>query len=280
LNLLKRIFKGRGNGDEETSYSYLPEWLVDFFHEVGDLTRFTGSFFREFFRLPFENQELLRQSYGIGYNTLPLISITGFIMGLVLTIQTRPVLVEFGAQSYLPGMVSVSLIREIGPVVTALIFAGKVGSSMGAELGSMRVTEQIEAMEVSGTNPIKYIVVTRVLSASIMLPILVFYADAVALYGSYVGININGNVSLSLFFSQAFSPLDFYDFIPATIKTILFGFSVGIIGCYKGYYSSKGTEGVGKAANSAVVTSSLVIFVIDLIAVQLSELYSKFFMPG
>ena len=142
----------------------------------------------------------------------------------------------------------------------------------------MRVTEQIDAMEVSGTNPIKYIVVTRVISTTLMLPILVFYADAVALYGSYLGINIEGRVNLNLFFTMAFDSLAFYDVVPASIKSLFFGFAVGIIGCYKGYYSDKGTEGVGKAANTAVVASSLIIFVIDLIAVQVTELFNKLFI--
>jgi phospholipid/cholesterol/gamma-HCH transport system permease protein len=253
----------------------LPEWLEEYFVELAELTHFTGTVFRQILRRPFENKELLRQAYDVGYKSLPLVGITGFILGLVLTLQSRPVLVEFGAEAWLPGMVSVSIIREIGPVITALIFAGKVGSSIGAELGSMRVTEQIDAMEVSGTNPVKFIVVTRVLATTFMLPILVFFADAISLYGSYMAVNINSRVSLSLFFNQAFDSLNYYDIIPATIKTVFFGFAVGIIGCFKGYFSDSGTEGVGKAANSAVVTSSLVIFVIDLIAVQVSELFSN-----
>jgi phospholipid/cholesterol/gamma-HCH transport system permease protein len=197
-------------------------------------------------------------------------------MGLVLTLQSKPVLEEFGAESWLPGMVSVSIVREIGPVITALICAGKVGSGIGAELGSMRVTEQIDAMEVSGTNPMNYLVVTRVLATTFMIPILVFYADAVSFYGSYLAVNLQGFISWPLFLNLAFDPLHFYDLIPATIKTFFFGFAIGIIGCYKGYYSEKGTEGVGKAANSAVVISSLVIFIMDLIAVQLAELFNVF----
>jgi len=161
-------------------------------------------------------------------------------------------------------------------VITALICAGKIGSGIGAELGSMRVTEQIDAMEVSGTNPIKYLVVTRVLATTFMIPILVLYADLVSFYGSYIAVNLKGFVSMPLFVNLAFDPLHYYDLIPATIKTFFFGFAIGIIGCYKGYYSENGTEGVGKAANSAVVISSLVIFIIDLVAVQLAELFTIF----
>jgi phospholipid/cholesterol/gamma-HCH transport system permease protein len=204
---------------------------------------------------------------------LPLVTITAFIMGLVLTIQSRPTLVEFGAESLLPSMVAVSLVREISPVITALICAGKIGSGMGAELGSMRVTEQIDAMEVSGTNPFKYLVVTRVFATMLMLPILANLSNAISLYGTYLGVNIRGAVSWDLFWTQVFDSLSFGDVVPSLIKTFFFGFAIGLIGCYKGYFSQKGTEGVGRSANSAVVVSSLLVFIIDLIAVQLTDLF-------
>jgi phospholipid/cholesterol/gamma-HCH transport system permease protein len=247
-------------------------------NEIGGLSRFTLNFFRELVRQPYEHREMLKQSYNIGLSTLPLISITAFIMGLVLTLQSRPVMAQFGAESWLPGMVSVSIVREIGPVITALICAGKIGSGIGAELGSMRVTEQIDAMEVSGTNPIKYLVVSRVIATTFMIPILVFYSDAVSFLGSYIAVNLNGFIAFPLFINQAFDSLHYYDLMPATIKTFFFGFAIGLISCYKGYFSENGTEGVGKAANSAVVISSLAIFIIDLIAVQLSEIFHVFTM--
>ena len=158
--------------------------LNGFFSEVAELTVFTFRYFKEVIRPPYEFKEILKQCYLIGYKSFPLVAITGFIMGLVLTIQSRPTLAEFGAESWLPAMVAVSIIREIGPVITALIFAGKVGSGIGAELASMKVTEQIDAMEVSGINPFKYVVVTRVLSATFMLPVLVIVADAIGLYAT------------------------------------------------------------------------------------------------
>jgi phospholipid/cholesterol/gamma-HCH transport system permease protein len=193
-------------------------------------------------------------------------------MGLVLTIQSRPTLVEFGAESLLPSMVAVSLVREISPVITALICAGKIGSGMGAELGSMRVTEQIDAMEVSGTNPFKYLVVTRVGATTLMLPILSSISNAISLYGSYLGVNIRGAVSWNLFWTQVFDSLSFGDVVPSLVKTFFFGFAIGLVGCYKGYFSKKGTEGVGRSANSAVVVASLLVFILDLIAVQISDL--------
>jgi phospholipid/cholesterol/gamma-HCH transport system permease protein len=245
-----------------------------FFEKVSEVTLFTLQFFKEAFTPSFEVKEILKQAYLIGYKTFPLVAITGFIMGLVLTIQSRPTLAEFGAESWLPAMVSVSIIREIGPVITALIFAGKAGSGIGAELASMKVTEQIDAMEVSGINPFKYLIVTRVVAATVMMPILVIASDSIALCGSFLGVNLKGDVSFHLFFIKAMEKLDFTDIIPALIKTVFFGFAVGIIACYKGYNSNKGTEGVGESANSAVVFGSLAIFILDMIAVQLTSLFS------
>lgn len=243
-----------------------------FFLEAGHLSEFTGRFFTQFLKPRYEVKEFFRQCYVIGYQSLPLIGLTGFIMGLVLTIQLRPSLIEYGVESQLPAMISIAIFRELGPVITALIFAGKIGSSIGAELGSMRVTEQIDAMEVSGTNPFKYLVVTRVLAATLMLPVLVLLSDAISLYGAYLGVNIRGITSFSLFYYQVVDVLNFSDVVPAFIKTFFFGFAVGLIGCFKGYYSSKGTEGVGRSANTAVVVSSVMVFVLDLIAVQITDL--------
>ncbi len=245
--------------------------LKDFFHEAGGMASFTARFFTEGLRPRFEWEEFFKQCYIIGYKSLPLVGITGFIMGLVLTVQSRPTLAEFGAESWLPSMVAISVVREIGPVITALICAGKIGSSMGAELGSMKVTEQIDAMEVSGTNPFKYLVVTRVMATALMLPVLVVISDFIALYATYVGVNLKDVVSTKLFINQIFEALEYSDFLPAFVKSYFFGFAIGIVGCYKGYNSSKGTEGVGRSANSAVVVASLLVFILDLIAVQITD---------
>ncbi len=243
-----------------------------FFAEAGDISRFTSRFFVQGAKPRQEVAEFFRQCFIIGYKSLPLIGLTGFIMGLVLTMQIRPTMVSYGVQSQIPAMVGIAIVREIGPVITALIFAGKIGSSIGAELGSMKVTEQIDAMEVSGTNPYKYLVVTRVLACTLMLPVLVMLSDAISLYGSYLGVNIRGRTSFAFFFKVVFNNLDFSDVIPAFLKSFFFGFAVGVIGCYKGYNSNKGTEGVGYSANSAVVLSSVIVFIIDLIAVQITDI--------
>jgi phospholipid/cholesterol/gamma-HCH transport system permease protein len=263
-SLLQQIIQPLRNGYTKN--------LNVFFEEVSNLTLFTLRFFRQLFKFPFEFKEFLRQCYLIGFKSFPLVGLTGFIIGLVMTIQARPTLAQFGAESWLPAMVSISIIREIGPVITALIFAGKVGSGIGAELASMKVTEQIDAMEVSGINPFKYLVVTRILAATLMLPVLVIVADAISLYGTYVGVNLKGDVSMSLFFLQILEKLKFTDMFPALVKTIFFGFTIGMIGCYKGYNATNGTEGVGAASNTAVIFGSLAIFIIDMIAVQITSL--------
>ncbi len=244
-----------------------------FFSGLGDFFLFFWQTVKETFSLNFEFNEFLRQCYQIGYKTVPLISVTGLIMGLVLTIQSRPVLADFGAVSMLPGMVASSIIREMGPVITALICAGKIGSGMGAELGSMKVSEQIDAMEVSATHPIRFLVVTRVLAATFMIPILVLYADAFGILGSWAGANIKGSVTFLLFFNQAFRVIDFMEFLPAVIKTFFFGAVIGLVGTYKGYTAERGTASVGKASNSAVVLASLLVIVVDLIAVQITDMF-------
>jgi len=248
------------------------EKATGFFTELANIFLFTFRTARETFSRDFEFKEFIRQCFQIGNKSLPLVSITGLIMGVVLTIQSRPALVNFGAVGMLPGMVAISIIREMGPVITALICAGKIGSGMGAELGSMKVTEQIDAMEVSSTNPMRFLVVTRVLAATLMIPILILYADAIGIFGSWAGANIKGDVSFILFFSQAFSHVEFNDFMPAFIKSFLFGGVIGLIGCYKGFTAGRGTESVGAAANSAVVLASLLVIIVDMIAVQITDL--------
>jgi phospholipid/cholesterol/gamma-HCH transport system permease protein len=244
----------------------------NFLTDFADVLLFITHFIKETFSRKFEVREFFRQCFAIGYKSLPLISVTGSIMGFVLTIQSRPVLTTFGAVTLLPGMVAVSMIREMGPVITALICAGKIASGMGAELGSMKVTEQIDAMEVSSTHPMRFLVVTRVLAATLMIPLLVLYADGLGIIGSWIGANIKGDVSFVLFFSQAFSHIKFMDLLPAVIKSFFFGAVIGLVGCYKGYNAGRGTESVGKAANSAVVLASLLVLIVDMIAVQITDM--------
>jgi phospholipid/cholesterol/gamma-HCH transport system permease protein len=243
-----------------------------FFSGAGDLVAFMLRFFKEAVRPPYEFREIMYQCYLVGYKSTFLIGLTSFIMGAVLTIQSRPAMATFGAIALIPGMVSVSVVREIGPVITAIICCGKVGSRMGAELGSMRVTEQIDAMEVSAINPFHYLVVTRTIATTLMIPLLAIFGDLVAFCGSWLAMNIHDSTTMRHFFVAAMAHLEFVDIFPAIVKTYFFGFVIGIIGCYKGYNARRGTESVGIAANSAVVAASLAVFIIDMLAAQITDL--------
>ncbi len=251
----------------------IPSYLTSLLEESGSQAEFFLRFTRNIFKNGFEWNEFVRQCYLIGYKSIGIVVLTGFILGFVLTLQSLPTLKEFGAQNYVPSMVSISVMREIGPVIIGLICAGKVASSIGAELGSMNVTEQIDAMEVSGANPIQFLVVTRILACTLMVPILTLLADTVALAGGFFGINLSADMNAQLYFAKSFQTVVFGDFFPAFIKTFFFGFAIGFIGCYKGYHSDKGTESVGIAANTAVVTASIWIILIDAVMVQITNTF-------
>lgn len=237
------------------------------FIELFGIYAFTVRFFREAFLPPYELKELVKQCYQVGYKSLPLISMTGFITGIVFTNQSRPSLEDFGAASWLPALISIAIIRALAPLVTALITAGKVGSNIGAELGSMKVSEQIDAMEVSGTNPFKFLVVSRVLATTIMIPILTMYTAFVALMGAFLNVHQNELTSFATYINDVFEAISFLDIFSTLVKSIVFGYTIGITSCYTGYHSSKGTEGVGKAANSAVVASMFLIFIEEILIV-------------
>lgn len=221
-------------------------------------------------------REVIHQTFEVGLKSLALISLTGFIVGIVFTKQSRPSLEDFGATSWLPSLIGIAIIKALGPLVTALICAGKVGSSIGAELGSMKVTEQIDAMEVSAINPFKYLVVTRVVATTIAIPILALYCSFVALYGSYINVHAEETSSIISFYLNAFKTINFLDVATAVFKTVAYGFTIGIVGCYKGYHATQGTRGVGKAANQAVVLAMFLIFVEEVIIVQVANWFRYF----
>ena len=239
-----------------------------FFLSIYNVYRFIVLFFKEVFSRPFEFKEIINQCYQVGCRSLPLISLTGFITGIVFTKQSRPSLSSFGAKSWLPSLISIAIIRALAPLVTALIAAGKVGSNIGAELGSMRVTEQIDAMDVSGTNPFKFLVVTRIMAVTFMLPVLVLYTGLIGMLGSYLDVHQNELTSFTAFFKSAFNSISFLDIFSSVSKAIIYGFTIGVAGCYQGYYAENGTRGVGRAANSAVVLSMFMIFIEEMLIVQ------------
>src|SRR6478672_5817212 len=176
---------------EKTKKYVISKFIDPFFIDIYNIYKFILRFFKEAFLPPYEFQEIVRQCFEVGYKSLPLISLTGFITGLIFTKQSRPSLTNFGATSWLPSLISIAIIRALAPLITALIAAGKVGSNIGAELGSMRVTEQIDAMEVSAINPFKFLVVSRVMATTLVIPMLMMYTAFVGLMGSFLDIYLH-----------------------------------------------------------------------------------------
>ena len=259
------------NRDEvKQSRTYVLSKRLDrLFLELVNIHAFLVRVFKEVFVPPYEGKEIVKQFFEVGVRSLQLISLTGFIIGIVFTNQSRVSLAEFGATSWLPALISVAIVRALAPLVTAIIAAGRVGSSIGAELGSMKVTEQIDAMEVSATNPFRFLVVTRVVATTLMIPALTVYMTFISLIGGYLNVHNREMTSFTTYFIQVFNAISFLDVFSSLIKSFLFGFTIGVVGCYKGYHSSKGTEGVGKAANSSVVTATFLIFIEELLSLQI-----------
>src|SRR3972149_6034994 len=244
--------------------------LRDFFELLAGLFLFSIRFLREIFIPPYEVQEIRKHMIELVMKTLPIVGVTGFIIGLVIAMQLNPVLKRFGAEAFLPGSVGISIVRELGPVICALIFAGRVSSGIGAELGSMRVTEQIDAMEVSGVNPFKFLVVPRVFATTFILPILTVYVIFIALIGAYIAVVLVQNMTWDYYIGRVIFAVEFGDVIPGVSKTFVFGYIVGIVGAYLGFNAKNGTEGVGKASTTSVVVSSLLILIFDMILVKLT----------
>ncbi len=250
--------------------------IDEYFNHIYKAYLFTLSFFKQALKRPFHFREIINQSFEVGIKSLSLITLTGFIIGVVFTKQSRPSLENFGATSWLPSLIGIAIVKALGPLVTALICSGKVGSSIGAELGSMKVTEQIDAMEVSAINPYKYLVVTRVWATMIMIPILSLYCSFVGLLGSYVNVHSEEATSFINFYKNAFSTITFIDLFSSVIKSIVFGFTIGIVGCYKGFHATQGTRGVGRAANQAVVLSMFLVFIEEIVIVQVANWFRNY----
>ena len=245
--------------------------IDEYFIGIHSAWKFTSRFFKEVGKPPLHAREIINQSFEIGLKSLPLITLTGFIIGVVFTKQSRPSLEDFGATSWLPSLMGIAIVRALGPLVTALICAGKVGSSIGAELGSMKVTEQIEAMEVSAINPYKYLVVNRVLATTLTIPVLTFYCVLVGLLGSYINVRSEEATGFVGYFQSAFGSISYLDIFFSFFKSLIFGFTIGMVGCYTGYNATQGTYGVGRAANKAVVLAMFLVFMEEVVIVQISN---------
>jgi phospholipid/cholesterol/gamma-HCH transport system permease protein len=238
-------------------------WLLA---TLGGWVRFTYcTVLRRPGRSPFEARETVEQMVSIGVNSVPVVLVTALFTGMVLALQTGYTLDSKlqGISQFLGGMVTLSMIRELGPVLTSLIVAGRVGSAMAAELGTMRVTEQIDALETLGTNPIRYLVVPRVIASLFMLPVLVLFADAVGVLGGFVIAQMRYGQSAGMYLENAQSMVVLGDLFSGLFKTAFFGVIIAMVSCYKGFNTTGGAEGVGRATTSAVVVSSMGILMAD-----------------
>ncbi len=261
MNIPKIIFKKKLTTSEK---------IYNFFATITGLSVFNWEFMKQVLVPPYDIQEVKKHMIELGIKTFPIVSITGFIIGLVLALQSQPVFARFGASDYLPGTVALSVVRELGPVITALIFAGRVSSGIGAELGSMRVTEQIDAMEVTAVNPFKFLVVTRVIATTLILPLLTVYVIFLAVFGGYFGVILTQSMTFEYYQNSVIDAIQYGDLIPGIVKTFVFGYIVGLVGSYKGFTTEGGTEGVGRASTTSVVLSSLLILLIDTVLVKIT----------
>jgi phospholipid/cholesterol/gamma-HCH transport system permease protein len=243
-------------------------WLLSFFEWFGELGIFCGRVARAAVTPPFELAELVRQMDAIGSKSLPLVAMAGAATGAVMTLQTHDSLTRFGAKGMLPTVIVFALIRETGPIITGLVVSGRVGAGIGAELGSMKVTEQIDAMEVSAVNPYKFLAATRILACILMFPLLTLVADFSGIIMGWVANTLTDSISLQLFIQNGFKQVTFHDFLPPTLKTAVFGLIIGTVACFQGMRTRGGTEGVGRSATSSVVLSSLFVILADVLLVR------------
>jgi phospholipid/cholesterol/gamma-HCH transport system permease protein len=248
--------------------SQVTDWVASGIEWFGEFGVFCSRVAKGALTLPFEWSEFLHQLDAAGSKSLPLVALAGAATGVVLSLQSRASLVRFGAKGMLPTMIVFSIIKEMGPIITGLVASGRIGAGIGAELGSMRVTEQIDAMEASAVNPYKYLAATRILACMIVLPLLTLAADAAGILMGWVANTLTEPISLQLFINTGISGVSFSDFLPPTLKTVVYGLIIGTVSTYQGMRTRGGTEGVGRSATSSVVLSSLFIILADVVLVR------------
>jgi len=243
--------------------------VVTLLAAAGDVSIFGFRALRELVTPPFEIRETVRQLFELGLRSAPLIAVSGMAVGVVLSMHTRASLERFGAESMIPAGLAIALVRETGPLTCGLLLSGRIGAGIGAELGAMRVTEQIDALEASAVDAFRYLVVTRVAACIIALPILTTVMNFAGMIGGFLAETTTTGMPLTLYFNRAFSIVDLTDYVPATVKTMVFGFIIATISSYLGFTTESGTEGVGRASTRAVVFSSIGIIVANVVLVRL-----------
>ena len=236
---------------------------------VGDFSLFAAKAARQVILPPFEIKETLRQLYELGLRSAPLIAVSGMAVGVVLSMHTRASLERFGAESMIPAGLAMALVRETGPLTAALLLSGRIGAGIGAEIGAMKVTEQIDALEASAVDSFRYLVVTRVVACIIALPLLTTIMNFSGIIGGFLAETAATGMGLQLYFTRAFSLIEMSDYIPATLKTMVFGFIIATVSSYLGMNTTSGTEGVGRASTRAVVASSILIIIVNVMLVRL-----------
>ncbi len=250
-------------------FERLGRLLADGLAFVGATSVFGARALFEIWRPPYEWRELARQIYELGFRSIPLIATSGLAVGVVLSMHTRASLERFGAEALIPAGLAIALVRETGPLVTGLLLSGRIGAGIGAEIGAMRVTEQIDALEASAVDSFKYLVVTRVAACMLALPLLVTLMNFTGMLGGYLAEAAISGMSLRLYFDAAFSSVELTDYVPATLKTIVFGFIIAVVSSYLGFTTTQGTEGVGRASTRSVVFSSILIITANVVLVRL-----------
>ena len=243
--------------------------VLGFLESTGAIATFGGRALVEAFRPPYEPGEVIRHIYSFGYRSAPLIATAGLAIGVVLSMHTRASLERFGAEAMIPAGLAIALIRETGPLTTALLVSGRVGAGIGAELGAMKVTEQIDALEANAVDAFKYLAVTRILALMIVMPLLTILMDFAGIFGGYIAEVVVSGMSWRLYFERAFTYIGYSDIVPATLKTIVFGFLIAVASSHLGFTTSRGTEGVGEASTRSVVLSSMLIIVGDVVLVKI-----------
>jgi phospholipid/cholesterol/gamma-HCH transport system permease protein len=242
---------------------------IKFIRNAGDLALFTAAIISHLFRPPYFIKNTLAQMVEIGFYSLPVVGLTTLFSGMVMALQTYSGFSRFNAESAIPMVVLIALTRELAPVLAGLMVAGRVGASFAAEIGTMKVTEQIDALTSLSTNPIKYLVVPRIVAATLMLPFLVFIGDIIGIQGGYmVGVHKLGFNSAT-YIKNTWDVMESFDIVSGLIKAAVFGFIIAVLGCYNGYYSDGGAQGVGKATTNAVVSSSILILIFNYILTEL-----------
>jgi phospholipid/cholesterol/gamma-HCH transport system permease protein len=236
---------------------------------VGDATFFALRAAQASLTPPYEPRETLRQIYELGFRSAPLIAVSGLAVGVVLSMHTRASLERFGAEAMIPAGLAIALVRETGPLTAGLLLSGRIGAGIGAELGAMRVTEQIDALEASAVDAFRYLVVTRVVACVIALPLLTTIMNFAGMLGGFIAETTATGMSLALYFNRAFTLVEMADYIPATLKTMVFGFIIATVSSYLGFNTRSGTEGVGRASTMSVVLSSILIIVSNVLLVRL-----------